>query len=195
MPKILSKLFDRERYRKSWLKLFQSSENIKNSRQSKVARKSIVEKDENSSWKSSSADDSSSIQSTSDYDGLIRDNHQSKRRLSKKSKRDRHRLRRKNKSFSDSSHDEQEEDDEADFLTKEELYELPAKVLRSKCHNAGLDTRNAIRKKDLVNLLFSFFENKIDMPTITDSRSYHQPLHQQNEDEEDEMRNLVRIVT
>ena len=219
MPKILSKLFDKERYRKSWLKLFQSSGDlrgdnlltkstcklVKDDRQPKKHRRSTEKNDNGSSW--DSADDVSSLDSDehkSDYDdendndNMIFENESSNKNKSKDRYKRRYSNSRRHRrckssleSFSDSKEDDG--DDDVEFLTKEELYDLPAKVLRSKCQNVGLRTKNVIRKKDLVNLLFSYFQSNVDMSSATDSRSYHRPLHQQNEDEDDdeEMRTLV----
>ena len=44
------------------------------------------------------------------------------------------------------------------FLTKEELDDLSAKELRSRCQKFGLDTRTIIEKNSLVNSLYNYYQ-------------------------------------
>jgi hypothetical protein len=53
-------------------------------------------------------------------------------------------------SFSDEFHDDE-------FLTREELMELPAKVLRGRCHRVGLDCSKLVEKRDLVLNLHDYY--------------------------------------
>ena len=47
-------------------------------------------------------------------------------------------------------------DSSRDLLTREELFELPARELRRKCKKLGLDTSKIFEKKALVNVLLDF---------------------------------------
>ncbi len=44
-----------------------------------------------------------------------------------------------------------------ELLTREELFELPARALRKKCKKLGLDTANIAEKKDLVLLIHEYY--------------------------------------
>lgn len=44
-------------------------------------------------------------------------------------------------------------------LTREELFELPARDLRKKCNRLGLNTQDVSEKEDLVDMLHSFFRH------------------------------------
>lgn len=50
------------------------------------------------------------------------------------------------------------ESDEA--LTKEELFELPAKQLRLQCRRLGLDSSHAVEKEELVHVLHCYYKKK-----------------------------------
>ena len=44
-----------------------------------------------------------------------------------------------------------------EFLTKEELYHLPAKKLRKRCRRAGIDASRMVDKADMVRALYDFY--------------------------------------
>jgi len=47
-----------------------------------------------------------------------------------------------------------------DFLTKEELYHLPAKKLRKRCRRAGIDASRMVDKADMVRALYDFYRHQ-----------------------------------
>ena len=60
----------------------------------------------------------------------------------------------------DDMHFNDEEYDTNEVLTKEELFELPARQLRKKCKAARIDTRNVFEKADLVSLLHDYYRRR-----------------------------------
>ena len=50
--------------------------------------------------------------------------------------------------------------DEDDFLTKEELYHLPAKKLRKRCRRAGVDASRMVDKADMVRALHDYYRQQ-----------------------------------
>ena len=192
---ILSRLFNRHRYRKSWLRLFQSGidivpRNYKNGKRGRQIDKEYSEyssSDESSSFKNGkcSYDDESLLSHSSGYNRKYRD-----RKDYRKSQR--RRRRSQVRSRCDDSPDIFD-----DFLTIEELNELPAKVLRSRCRQFKLNTRKAIRKTDLVNTLYGYYEKKLghlgrqdtlSSQNVSPTRKYATSAVDENEEE---MRDLV----
>ena len=204
----ISKFFDQDRYRQSWIRLFQSGANIKIDKQNLVnAQRDLPKNDQNQKisrqyehdaverWESaddiSSLDDGLSI-SHSFKGGKSRTDHRRKSNSNME-----HQRRRKSSltSFEEQKDSRDNIDfDPSEFLTKEELFDLPAKNLRSRCNAVGLHAKNVIHKKDLVELLFSYYEKNLE----SSSSNYNEPAnipHGQSfsnvMDEEEEMRNLV----
>jgi len=189
---ILSRLFNRHRYRKSWLRLFQSGidivpRNYKNGKRGRQIDKEYSSLDESSSFNNGklSYDDESLSSHSSGYHGKYRD-----RKSYRKSQR--RRRRSQVRSRCDDSPDTFD-----DFLTTEELNELPAKVLRSRCRQFKLNTRKAIRKTDLVNTLYGYYEKKLghlgrqdtlSSQNVSPTRKYAVFAVDENEEE---MRDLV----
>ena len=61
----------------------------------------------------------------------------------------------KQKSISDES------SSSCELLTREELFELPAKKLRKLCRRHGLNAKKAVEKDDLVDILHSFYRRSV----------------------------------
>ena len=65
-----------------------------------------------------------------------------------------------------------------EFLTREELMELPAKVLRSRCHRVGLDCSKLVEKRDLVQKLHDYYKQVLNQSSPSE---YNDHLPQEQE--------------
>eukprot|EP00814_Leptocylindrus_danicus_P018615 CAMPEP_0116026856 /NCGR_PEP_ID=MMETSP0321-20121206/14189_1 /TAXON_ID=163516 /ORGANISM="Leptocylindrus danicus var. danicus, Strain B650" /LENGTH=1348 /DNA_ID=CAMNT_0003499913 /DNA_START=1792 /DNA_END=5838 /DNA_ORIENTATION=- len=184
----LARMFNKERYRISWLKLFQSGNDIDKRRKEKSTsnkkhkfrkKQMYDEKDDFSS----SADDISSLGEDESSDEFERGERESGRKRKAKKRRP-HRQRHSFSSHSSLSSASSE------FLTREELFELPAKELRARCQRVGLGTKHAIRKKDLVSLLYDYYANNVEKMV---SSFPTQKMHD-DENEEEEMLDLLQEI-
>ena len=96
----------------------------------------------------------SSSEDESDSSFETKELHNIRQKLTKKVKKDTKQRYTKSKAR---PHLEDSESDEA--LTKEELFELPAKLLRRKCRRLGLDSSKAVEKKELVSLIHKYYKS------------------------------------
>lgn len=67
-------------------------------------------------------------------------------------------------------------DDE--FLTREELMDLPAKVLRSRCHKVGLDCSKFVEKGDLVQILHDHYKQVLNRSSPSGYSNTFQHQHE-----------------
>jgi len=59
--------------------------------------------------------------------------------------------------YSSSSYTSSENSDSFEYLTHDELSKLRTKELKRKCHDARINTRNCSKKRDYVNLIYSYY--------------------------------------
>lgn len=61
-----------------------------------------------------------------------------------------------------------------DFLTREELMELPAKELRGRCYRIGLDCSHALEKKELVHILHDHYRKVVHQSSTAQCQNHQE---------------------
>ena len=112
---------------------------------------------------SSLSSSSSSSRSSSPTSSLYNNNNNSrnnkrrkkKKKTTKSKSRDEKQILQMNPLF-----EEEKEEEGYELLTREELFELPARELRKKCHAFGLDPSQVVEKEDLVLMIHGFYRRR-----------------------------------
>ena len=125
----------------------------------------------------------SPILESSQYDSSYYSDDSSKWRKKRKSKKKRH--------YSSSSYSSTDSEETLSILSRRELFDLKTRVLRKRCHDAGLDVRKVFKKKDLVHLIYNHYNSKYDKESNYNTRGW--PGMKEN-DEIEQMMTVLREI-
>ena len=89
--------------------------------------------------------------------GMHRSKHEGRRRDRRRKRKQRH---SKRPTHGAKGRKEESRQNRMESLTREELFELPARKLRKKCKKLGLETSNVAEKEDLVLLIHEYYRYK-----------------------------------